>query len=450
MNYNKKLAICGILLLFFCTLSFADKISPAPKVYTVNIDNYVINPIVKDYVADSIKISEQQNAQCLIILLDTPGGLLESTREVVKSIINSPVPVVVYVYPKGARAASAGVFITLSAHVAAMSDSTHIGAAHPVGMFSFKAKKKNEEEKDESEEEIMKNKILNDTVAWITTIAKERNRNVSWAKKAVTRSESIGAKQAVKEKVVDFIASDLEDLLKRLDGKRVKLGASTIALKTKHADIYPLELTPSQKLLNIIIHPQIAYILMLLGFLALLFEVTHPGVGFPGVAGLICLILAFYAFNVLPVNYAGLALIILAIILFIAEAITPTFGLLTLGGLTCMILGSLMLIKSPFGIMRISLKLIIPIAISIAGITIFLLGAVLKTHIKKIKTGKEGLIGQTATAITSIRTKGKVFVHGEIWQARNTSGTKINKNDTVNIKNVKGLTLYVERAERSE
>jgi membrane-bound serine protease (ClpP class) len=360
---------------------------------------------------------------------------------VVKDIINSKVPIVVYVYPQGARAASAGVFITLASHVAVMSKSTHIGAAHPVGITPLGEKK----DEKKSKEDVMKDKILNDTVAWITGIAKDRGRNASWAKRAVTKSESIDEEKAVKEKIVDFIALGLEDLLEKLDGRRINLNSKTVTLKTKNATIYPIELTPSQKLLNIIIHPQIAYILMLLGFLGLLFEVTHPGVGFPGIAGLICLILAFYAFNVLPVNYAGMALIILAIILFIAEALTPTFGLLTLGGLTCMVLGSLMLIKSPFSIMQISLKLILPVAIPIAGITIFLVGAVLKTHLKKIKTGKEGLIGETAVAISPIKTKGKVFIHGEIWQAKNLSKERIAKDETVTIKDIKGLTLYVEK-----
>ncbi|HDZ76608.1 MAG TPA: nodulation protein NfeD [Candidatus Omnitrophica bacterium] len=438
MNYSKILIISGILLLALTGLSFTEPETAPPKIYIANINNYVINPIVKDYISEAIKTSEAENAQCLIIQLDTPGGLLESTREIVKSIVNSKIPVVVYVYPQGSRAASAGVFITLSAHVAVMTNSTHIGAAHPVGLVSYKSKEK-------SDENVMKDKILNDTIAWITTIAKNRNRNASWAKRAVEESESITAKQAVKQKVVDFIARDLDDLLVKLNGKKININSKDIILNTKNANIINLELTPSQKLLNIIIHPQIAYILMLLGFLGLLFEITHPGVGFPGIAGLICLTLAFYAFNVIPINYAGLALIILGLILFIAEALTPTFGLLTLGGLTCMVLGSLMLVKSPFGAMRISLKVILPFVISIAGITIFLLGTILKTHVKKIKTGKEGLIGQTATAIGSFKNKGKIFVHGEIWQAKNISKTKINKNDNVTIQEVKGLTLYVKK-----
>jgi len=445
MKHFKNYIIFFILIFFFgIRLYSAEENFNPPKVYTITIDNYVINPIVKDYVENAIKTAEDKNAQCLIIQLDTPGGLLESTRELVKSIINSKIPVVVYVYPQGSRAASAGVFITLSAHIAAMSNSTHIGAAHPVGLVSFKGKKPDKEE-NESEEDVMSDKIMNDTIAWITSIAEEKGRNASWAKKAVTKSESITAEEAVKAKVVDFIATDLQDLLIKLDGRNVKINSKTVTLATKGAAVTSLDLTPSQKLLNIIIHPQIAYILMMLGFLGLLFEVTHPGVGFPGVAGLICLILAFYAFNVLPINYAGVALIMLSIILFIAEAFTPTFGLLTLGGLTCMVLGSLMLIKSPFGIMRISLKLILPVAIFIGAITVFLVGAVLKTHLKKIKTGKEGLIGESATAITDINPKGKVFVHGEIWQAKNISEKQINKDEAVIIKDVKGLTLYVEK-----
>ena len=445
MNYTKILIISGILLLALTGLSATDAKPASPKVYVANIDNYVINPIVKDYISKAIKTSEEENAQCLIILMDTPGGLLESTREIVKSIVNAKIPVVVYVYPQGSRAASAGVFITLSAHVAVMANSTHIGAAHPVGLTPYKSTEKSGKKKNKSNKGVMEDKILNDTIAWITSIAKDRNRNASWAKRAVEESESITAKQAVKEKVVDFIARDLDDLLVKLDGKKININSKDVILNTKGADIINIGLTPSQKLLNIIIHPQIAYILMLLGFVGLLFEVTHPGVGFPGIAGLICLILAFYAFNVIPINYAGLALIILGIILFIAETLTPTFGLLTLGGLTCMVLGSLMLVKSPFGAMRISLKVILPFVISIAGITIFLLGTVLRTHIKKIKTGKEGLIGQTATAIGPFKNRGKIFVHGEIWQARNISKTKINKNDDVTIQEIKGLTLYVKK-----
>jgi membrane-bound serine protease (ClpP class) len=430
-----------LLSIFFlfgqANVKSAPATKPAPKVILVSIDNYIINPIVVKYIENGLKQANKINASCLLIKLDTPGGLLESTRRIVKDIINSPVPVVVYIAPSGSRAGSAGVFITLSSHIAAMAPSTNIGAAHPVTIFQQKSKK---------EPGPMENKILNDTVAWIQTIAKSRNRNASWAKRAVIESESITEKEAIRQKVVEFIALNTEDLLNQIDGTKIKLvNKQIVTLNTKGAPVEEISLSGREKILNAIINPNVAYILFLLGFLGLLFEITHPGIGVPGIAGLICILLAFYAFQILPVNYVAVAFITLAIILFIAEALTPTFGLLTLGGIVTMVLGSLMLFESPFPFMKVSLKIIIPFVVTCALISIFLLGMVIKTYLKKVKTGKEGIIGELAEAMTDIDSNkgGKVFVRGEIWNAR--SKEKITKGDSVYITGIKKLTLEVKK-----
>ncbi|MBI2496290.1 MAG: ATP-dependent Clp protease proteolytic subunit, partial [Candidatus Omnitrophica bacterium] len=276
----------------------------AAHVNVIELDNRIISPVTQQYIVDAIERSESDGATCLVIKLDTPGGLLESTRAIVKRIMNAKVPVAVYVAPSGSRAGSAGVFITLAAHVAAMAPSTNIGAAHPVVVGEGGGPVVEETQSDP-----MSEKIINDTVAWVTTIAKARGRNEEWAKNAVTESFSVAEDEAVKERIVDLVASDVTDLLTKIDGRQVELAGVAVQLRTAGAAVIPIPMSKRQEFLAIVTNPNIAYLLMLLGTLGLIFEFTHPGIGFPGIAGLICLLLALYAFQTLPVSYAAVALI---------------------------------------------------------------------------------------------------------------------------------------------
>jgi len=421
------------------------------QIYVIKIDNYIINPITAKFISKAIQEATANDATCLIIELDTPGGLLESTRTIVKDILNAKIPIVTYIAPSGSRAGSAGVFITYASHVAAMAPSTNIGAAHPIGIGftpppAPTGEKVVEEIKEkQKEKDVLEEKIMNDILAWVEGIAKTRKRNIEWVKEAVTESVSVSEKEALENNVVDIIAIDLDDLIKQIDGKTVETNYGQKIINTKAADINTVALSNHEKVLHAIAHPNIAYILMLLGVLGLIFEFTHPGIGFPGIAGLICLLLAAYSFQLLPINYAGLLLIILSIVLFIAEALTPTFGLLTLGGIVSFIFGSLMLIDTQYPFLKISLNAIIPAVITFAAITLFLVANLLKTHRRKITTGKQGLIGQTATAISTIKRKGKVSCHGEIWTAYNTKKHIIKKGDEVKVVKVEGLKLFVEK-----
>jgi membrane-bound serine protease (ClpP class) len=439
----------------------------------LTIDNKIISPVIADYVSGGVDQAEKESCQGLIILMDTPGGLLESTRTIVKKIINSPVPVIVYVAPGGSRAGSAGVFIAYAAHIAAMAPSTNIGAAHPViigknpkGERSlrkaiedltellrserYKKNKKQEIAGAASPKEISENpeedKVLNDTLAWISSLAKNRNRNADWARLAVTESSSLTEKEALEKKVINLVANNLDELLGRLDNATFIFPDRTFTLHTKDSRLIFKNLTLRQNILNSIINPNIAYILMLIGFLSLFVEITHPGVIFPGVLGLICLVIAFYAFAMLPVNFAGFVLILIGIILFIAEALTPvTFGLLTLGGAVCMLLGSLMLIDTPFAAMRISLNVILPFILAVAAIVIFLVTNVMKAHRKKTTTGADALIGKIATASTDIAEEGQVFLDGEIWTAINRGAQPIKKGEEIKVVGVDKVKLLVSK-----
>ena len=441
---------------------------PKNKFIVLTIDNKIISPVIADYIMHGIDEAENKGYTGLIIVMDTPGGLLESTRDIVKKIMNSHVPVITYVAPSGSRAGSAGVFITLASHVAAMAPSTNIGAAHPVTMGeepknerslkksieeltqTLRSQGRHDSPKTPAQKEIsenpMEDKIMNDTLAWISTIAKNRNRNADWAKQAVLESTSATETEALDKKVIDVVALDLNDLLNKIDAKAVMVNEKTVTLRTKEAQLIYLDLTLRQNILNTLIEPNIAYILMLAGFLGLFIEITHPGVIFPGILGIICLIIAFYAFAMLPVNFAGFLLIALAIIFFIAEALTPvSFGLLTVAGAISMLLGSLMLINSPFAAMRVSLNVILPFILAVASIVIFLATNVAKTHRRKVLTGPQALVGQKGTARTDIdiNEEGQVFVVGEIWTAINQSSQPIKKGEKIKVVAVDKTKLIV-------
>jgi len=405
--------------------------------------------------------------------MDTPGGLLESTRVIVKKMMNATVPVIVYIAPSGSRAGSAGVFITLASHIAAMAPSTNIGAAHPVvlgeGEKENRSLKRSIEElvemlrnerikktkRDSSEKENLKStagaspmedKILNDTLAWISTIAKSRNRNAAWARQAVSESISATEKEALDNKVINLVALDLKNLLKMIDGTTVGLPDKAVTLHTKNAQLITQNLSWSQNILNTLINPNIAYILMLVGFLGLFIEITHPGVIIPGIVGIISLILAFYAFAILPINFAGLLLIIVAIILFIGEALTPvSFGVLTLTGAIAMFFGSLMLIDSTFFTLRVSIGIILPFVLAVATIVIFLATNVVKTHRRKVQIGASTLIGKIGIAQTDIAETGQVFLEGELWTALNQDKNPIPKGAKVKVLGVDKVKLLVSK-----
>jgi len=436
----------------------------AAHVNVIELDNQIISPVTQQYIDGAIDRSEADGAVCLILKLDTPGGLLESTRAIVKHMMNAKVPIAVYIAPSGSRAGSAGVFITLAAHVAAMAPSTNIGAAHPVtiegggpvkklirrfkraadGESRSKDRHVEEEVVEEEQHDPMSQKILNDTVAWVTTIAKAHGRNEAWAKRAVTESVSATETEAVKEHIVDFVAADLPALLAQMDGRRIELTGVPVELHTAGAEVVTIPMSKRQEFLAVITNPNIAYLLMLLGTLGLIFEFTHPGIGFPGIAGLICLLLALYAFQTLPVSYAAIALIVLGLGLLIAEIKILSHGLLAVGGVICLTLGSLMLFESPDPDLHVSLGVIIPTVATMTAIILFVVQRALSAQTARVTTGAQGLVGEVGTAATTINPEGKVFVHGELWNA--TSPRPIEEGAKVRVVRVQGMQVVVEQA----
>lgn len=390
----------------------------------------VIGPVSARFIEEAIARAERDEAQLLIIELDTPGGLDTAMRGIVKNIFESKVPVCVYVFPSGARAASAGVFVTMAAHVAAMAPGTNLGAAHPVTIGK------------EMDEELSK-KVTNDAAAYIKSIAEKRARNSEWAESSVRESASITGEEAVEQNVVDIVAADLDELLQLLNGWEIDLDGRTVVLHTSEALVNRIEMGFRDRLLSKIADPNVAYILMLLGIFGLFFELQNPGAIFPGVVGVICLILAFFAFQTLPINYAGLTLIIFGVILFILETQITSYGMLTLGGIISMLLGSFMLIRVTPPVLRISWKVIIPSVLVTALFFIFAIGMALRAQRRKPTTGLKGIIGEIGVARTKISAKGKVFVHGEIWNA--TSEEVIRKGEKIRVIGIEGLTLRIQK-----
>ena len=403
--------------------------SPVRTVMLIKIDA-PITPTIAEYIIRSIDAAAKQNAEALIIEMDTPGGLVESTREIVKKMLASEVPTVVYVAPDGSRAASAGVFITLTANIAAMAPNTRMGSASPVQL-------------EGKMDETMAKKVTNDLAAMVRGIAEKRGRNAKWAEDAVRKSISATEKEAMKLGVIDLIAPDVATLLKKIDGRTVDVALGKKTLRTADAVVKEHTMGFRYKLLGIISNPNIAYILMILGFYGLYFELSNPGAIFPGVAGAILLILAFYALQTLPINYAGLMLIILAVGLFIAEAFITSHGVLGVGGAVAMLFGSLMLIDSPEPSLRISWAVILPVVAASTLMFIMTLTVAVRAQRSHVDTGKEGLIGMHAEAKTDIREDGQVFLRGEYWNAR--SDEPIEKGEKVIVTAVNGLRLNVKK-----
>lgn len=391
-----------------------------------------INPGLADFIIEGIRTAEKEKAAALIIQLDTPGGLDSSMRAINQAIVNAKVPIVVYVSPKGARAASAGVFITMAAHVAAMSPGTNIGAAHPVSVGLGKMDK------------VMGQKVVNDMVAYARSLALERGRNADWAEKAVRQSVSIDAKQAQKLKVVDLVAENLDDLLKQVNGREVMVGKDKVTLKTLETPVKTVSEGLRTRILKHIADPNIAFILMMIGLAGIYFEFAHPGVVLPGVIGGICLLLAFFAFQTLPINYIGVLLIVLAFIFFVLEFSITSYGLLSLAGLVSLFLGAMMLFRGGEGGVDISWSVLIPTVAIVSLFFIVVAGIVFRSHLTRSMTGAAGMVGERGVVYTPLNPEGQVFVHGEYWQA--VSDEPIAKGEIVEVLEVKDLKLRVRRA----
>ncbi len=424
-----KFNVLSLLLLLLYSGSYSEGL-----VKVIRIEG-VINPIAYEYISKGIDEAYKDNAECLVIELDTPGGLDTSMRLIVKKIFGSEVPVIVFVSPSGSRAASAGVFITMAADVAAMAPGTNIGAAHPVNIGG-----------SQDTAAVITEKVVNDAVAFIKSIADKKGRNAEWAEKAVRESVSITEKEALEENVIDFIVPTIDSLLTLIDGLEFETVFGIKKIDTKNARVELITMNWRQKLLDVISDPNIAYILMMIGIYGIFFELYSPGTILPGVVGGICLILAFFAFQTLPINLAGLLLILFAIILFIAEIKVTSYGLLTVSGVISLTLGSIMLIDSPLPFLQISLKIILPTVGLSCAFFLFALYMVIRSHRKKPVTGKEGLIGEIGEVSQTIDPVGEVFVHGEIWISE--SDERIEKNEKVEVLSVEHIRLKVKKVSK--
>jgi membrane-bound serine protease (ClpP class) len=405
--------------------------SPARAGSTVVVATYegVINPVTAEYLHDAVIFSETAGAHLLVVRLDTPGGLDTSMRLIIKDMTSATIPVVVYVSPSGGRAASAGVFITMAAHVAVMAPGTNIGAAHPVAMGGGEMDK------------TMKEKVENDSVAYIKSLAEQRGRNVAWAEDAVRKSVSVTEKEALKLKIIDLIAEDLNALLDSLDGRKVTIGTGTIELKTKGALLTEFPMGWRLELLKALSDPNIAYILMTVGTIGILAELYNPGAILPGIVGAISLILAFYSFQSLPVNYAGVLLLLLGVVFFILEVTVTSYGLLALGGVASMILGSLMLVKAEAPFLQISWAVIVPVVTLAAGFSLLIVGLGIRAMRQPPLTGREGMVGLVGVAKTPLAPQGTILVHGELWDA--VSEAPLKPGDQVEVVRIDGLKLSV-------
>jgi membrane-bound serine protease (ClpP class) len=391
-----------------------------------------IVPVVADYISRGISEAEDRGSVACVIELDTPGGLLDSTEKIVKRIMNAKVPVIVYVTPHGAWAASAGTFITVSAHLSAMAPATSIGAAHPVSVG------------EQMSEDVQK-KATEYSAAWIQSIAEKRGRDPALVEAAVRESKSFTALQAVEAKLVDFVAEDLGSLIKKLDGMKVTLAdGREVTLYTESAEVSRSEMTGIEKFLHMISHPNIAYILLTLASIGLITEISNPGLIFPGVIGGICLFLAFYSLGVLNAYWAGVLLILLAIGLFVAEIFVSAYGILTTGGIISLVIGSLILFSESEASMQVDKALIAVVAIFFAVFVALLVWATVRGQKRKVTTGSEGMVGQIALVKDVLNPKGKVLVDGELWAAELDDGTA-KPGEEVIIKQVNNLKLLVTR-----
>lgn len=424
-------AFCLLIAIaaFLATPVEGPAVTRAESFVTLATYDGVITPVSAEYFHDALLSAQESGAQALILRLNTPGGLDTSMRLIIKDITAAGIPVIVYVAPSSGRAASAGVFITLAAHVAAMAPGTSIGAAHPVAMGGTEMDK------------TMKEKVENDSVAYIKSIAEQRGRNVTWAEDAVRKSLSVTEREALKLKIIDLIADDLPALLKQLDGRSIPLPTGTRVLHTAGTTLREFPMSLRLEFLKTLSDPNIAYLLMTLGTVGLIAELYNPGAILPGIVGAISLILAFYSLQSLPVNYAGVLLFVLGIVFLILEATVTSFGMLAIGGIIAMLLGSVMLIKTDVEFLQISWSVILPVVALAATVTFFMVGMGMKALRRPAATGREELLGMVGIVKTALTPQGQVAVHGELWQA--ISDLPLQPGDEAQVTGIEGLRLSV-------
>lgn len=441
-----------LLIAFFSFfgISYAQTMPKPANDFTQNIItieiNGTINPSTTDYIKAGIKEAEKKHSEAILILLDTPGGLLNSTKDIVKLLLNSEIPIIVYVSPKGASATSAGVFITLAGNIAAMAPGTSIGAAHPVSIGNRnsgpqknpfeKGKSGEKENKDKTAENIMGEKIEKFAVSFIRSIAEERGRNVKWAENAVRSSDSITAKEALEKNVIDLISPNIPSLLNSINGKKVKVGEKTVVLNTRGAEQKKLEMSIKQKIINVLSTPDIAFLLLSLGSLGIIIEFYNPGTIFPGVAGLLSLIIGFVSLQILPFNYAGLALIFIGLALFASELYITSYGLLSLAGLLSFIFGGLLLFDTNESNLRVGYRVIFATSLALGIFFVFIIYSVSKTLNLNTMSGYEGLVGQHGKMVDCNGTTGKAFINGEYWNVY--SEEVLSKDDEIKVIESKG------------
>ena len=424
-----------LLLLIISTAALLNTLFAGPL--PVRADSFVllatydgiINPVAAEYLHDALTSAQENKAQALIIRLNTPGGLDTSMRLIIKDITGATIPVVVYVSPSSGRAASAGVFITMAAHVAAMAPGTNIGAAHPVAMGGGEMDK------------TMKEKVENDSAAYIKSIAEQRGRNVAWAEDAVRKSLSVTEREALKLKIVDLVAEDIPALLKQLNGRTIPLQSGPTVLRTADATVREFTMGLRLELLKVLSDPNIAYLLMTIGTIGIMAELYNPGAILPGIVGAISLILAFYSLQSLPVNYAGVLLFLLGIVFFILEATVTSYGLLAIGGVVAMLLGSMMLIKTDVEFLQISWSVTLPVVALTAAFSIFMVGMGVKAMRRRPATGREEMVGLVGIVQTALTPRGQLAVHGELWEA--ISDRPLQPGDKAEVIRVDGLQLHV-------
>lgn len=393
----------------------------------------IIHPVSREFVADGLDRAGEIGASAVLIRLDTPGGLLDSTREMVEDILASPVPVIIWVGPSGVRAASAGFFILLSGDLALMASGTNTGASSPVSMFG-------------EIPETMEQKVVSDTSAFLRSYAGIRGRNTALAERAVTEAEAFTAEEALDNNLIDGIAPSVPAIIEMFDNREVtRFDGTPVRLRLRGSTVELFEMTARQRLLSTIMNPNIAFLLGVVGLIGLYVEVTHPGMIAPGVIGGICLLLALYAFNVLPVNLTGVLLVLLAVALFVVEATVPSHGVLAIGGIVAMVAGGVMLVEGPIPELQVQWGTVLALAIPMALLTIFLVRLVFVAHSRKSVTGRSGMLGATGRATSEIHESGRVMIHGEYWMAH--SNVPVPKGAKVRVVGVEGLDLEVENEE---
>ena len=449
-----------LMFLLLCLVSLQAGSAPEREGYIIQIEG-IISPASADYFSRSLQKAIDANAEFLLIRLDTPGGLDASMRKMIKAIISSPVPVVTYVTPGGARAASAGTYLLYASHVAAMSPATNLGAATPVQLSPGFAQEQDksplpdpqqqdgeEVQPDKSAGDAMTRKVVNDAVAYIRGLADLRGRNADWAEQAVREAASLTAEAALENNVIDIIAADQRDLIQQLDGKKIKVLGMDTTLQTEPVTLTELLPDWRNKVLAVITNPNIAYLLMMIGIYGLIFEFANPGSIVPGTIGSICLLLALFSFQVLPINYAGLALMLLGIALMVAEAFQPSFGVLGLGGVAAFVAGSVMLIDTELPGYGINMGVVAGVTVSTVAFFLMALGMVLRNRHHPIVSGEEEMLGSLCTALEDFSSEGRVLAHSEHWTAR--TQTPLKKGDQARIRAIDGLILDIEPLEDGE